>query len=60
MISPKYKFHDLKERLLISLNPQNFSLARSNAKSHSSFIWIITFTLTIFRPTPPPRVFCVR
>ena len=43
----------LKERLLISLNPQNFSLARSNANSHSSFIWIITFTLTIFRPPPP-------
>ena len=44
----------LKERLLISLKPQNFSLARSSAKSHRSFIWIITFDLTIFRPTPPP------
>ena len=37
----------LKERLLISLNPQKFFLARTNAKSHSFFIWVM-FTLTIF------------
>ena len=37
----------LKERLLISLNPQKFFLARTNAKSHSFFIWVM-FNLTIF------------
>ena len=38
----------LKERLLISLNLQKFFLARSNAKSHSFFIWVVVFNLTIF------------
>ena len=38
----------LKERLLISLNPQKFFLARTNAKSHSFFIWVVMFNLTIF------------
>ena len=38
----------LKERLLISLNPQKFFLARSNAKSHNFFIWVVMFNLTIF------------
>ena len=38
----------LKERLLISLSPQKFFLARSNSKSHSFFIWIVMFYLTIF------------
>ena len=38
----------LKERLLISLNPQKFFLARSNAKSHSFFIWVVMFDLTMF------------
>ena len=38
----------LKERLLISLNPQKFFLARSNAKSHSFFIWVVMFNLAIF------------
>ena len=37
----------LKERLLISLNPQKFFLARTSAKSHSFFIWVM-FNLTIF------------
>ena len=49
MISRKYKFHvTLKERLLISLKPQKFVLARSNAKSQSLFIWVVMFNLTIF------------
>ena len=38
----------LKERLLISLNPQKFFLARFTAKSHSFFIWVVIFNLTIF------------
>ena len=38
----------LRERLLISLNPQKFFLAKSNAKSHSFFIWEVMFNLTIF------------
>ena len=39
----------LKERLLISLNPQKFFLARCNTKSHYSFfIWVVMFNLTIF------------
>ena len=38
----------LKERLLISLNPQKFFLARSNAKSHHFFIWVVMFILTFF------------
>ena len=33
----------LKERLLISLNPQKFFLARSNAKNNSFFIWVVMF-----------------
>ena len=37
----------LKERLLISLNPPKFVLARSNSKSHNFFIWVVTFNLTI-------------
>ena len=32
---------NLKERLLISLNPQKFFLARTNAKSHNFFIWVM-------------------
>ena len=48
MISRKYKFHVLKEILLISLNPQKLFLARLNAKSHSFFIWAVTVNLTIF------------
>ena len=38
----------LKERLLISLNPPEFFLARSNSKSHSIFVWIVMFNLTNF------------
>ena len=38
----------LRERLLISLNLQKFFLARSNAKSHSLFIWEVMFNLTFF------------
>ena len=38
----------LRERLLISLNLQKFFLARSNAKSHSVFIWEVMFNFTIF------------
>ena len=39
MISRKYKFHvTLKERLLISLKPQKFVLARSNAKSQPFYL----------------------
>ena len=43
MISRKYKINSmyLKERLLISLNPQKFFLARTNAKSHGLFIWVM-------------------
>ena len=37
----------LKERLLISLNPQKFFLARTNAKGHSFIIWVM-FNLTVF------------
>ena len=37
----------LKERLPISLNPKKFFLARTNAKSHNFFIWVM-FNLTIF------------
>ena len=32
----------------ISLSHQNFFLARSNAKSHSVFLWVVLFNLTIF------------
>ena len=32
---------NLKERLLISLNPQKFFLARTNVKSHNFFIWVM-------------------
>ena len=38
----------LTETLLISLNPQKFFLAGSNAESHSFFIWVEMFNLTIF------------
>ena len=38
----------LRKRLLISLTLQKFFLARSNAKSHSVFIWEVMFNLTIF------------
>ena len=38
----------LKERLLISLNPQKSFLARFNAKSQSFFIWLVMFNFTIF------------
>ena len=37
----------LKERLLISLNPQKFFLARTNTKSYNFFVWVM-FNLTIF------------
>ena len=32
----------------IFLSHQNFFLARSNAKSHSFFLWVVMFNLTIF------------
>ena len=38
----------LKERLLISLNPPEFFLARSNSKRHCIFVWIVMFNLTNF------------
>ena len=38
----------LRERSLISLNPPKLFLASSNAKSHSFFIWVVMFNLTIF------------
>ena len=44
MISRKYKFHalkDLKRKMLISLSHKNFFLARSNAKSHCLFRWVV-------------------
>ena len=48
----------LKERLLISLNPQKLFLARSNAKSHNFFIWVVMFiNLTIFWVWENRRVF---
>ena len=47
MISRKYKFHVLKKKMLISLSHQNFFLARSNAKSHSGFLWLVMFKFTI-------------
>ena len=32
----------------MSLNPQEFFLARSNTRSHSFFIWVVMFNLTIY------------
>ena len=43
MISRKYKFHVLKRKIA-----QKFFLARSNAKSHHFFIWVVMFILTFF------------
>ena len=48
MISRKYKFHVLKRKITYFFNPQKFLLARSNAKRHSSSIWVVMFNLTIF------------
>ena len=50
MISRKYKFHVLKRKIADFFEPSEilFFLARSNAKSHSFFIWVVMFDLTIF------------
>ena len=48
MISRKYKLHVLKRKMLISLSHQNLFLARSNAKTHSFFLRVVMFNLTIF------------
>ena len=50
MISRKYKFHVLKRKIADFFEPSEilFFLARSNAKSHSFFIWVVMFNLTIF------------
>ena len=50
MISRKYKFHVLKRKIVDFFEPSEilFFLARSNAKSHSFFIWVVMFDLTIF------------
>ena len=37
-----------KGRFLITLNPQKFFLAGSNAKNHSFFISLVMFNLTMF------------
>ena len=50
MISRKCKFHVLKRKIADFFEPSEilFFLARSNAKSHSFFIWVVMFNLTIF------------
>ena len=39
VMSRNYKFHVRKWKMLISLSHQTFFLDRSNAKSHSFFLW---------------------
>ena len=49
MISRKYKFYVRKRKIADFFQPsQEFVLARSNAKSHSFFTWVVMFNLTIF------------
>ena len=50
MISRRYKFHVLKRKIADFFEPSEilFFLARSNAKSHSFFIWVVMFNLAIF------------
>ena len=49
MISRKYKFHVLKRKIADFFEPPEILfLARSNAKSHNSFVWVVMLNLTIF------------
>ena len=60
MISRKYKFHLLKRKIADFFEPSEilFFLARSNAKSHSFFIWV-DLTIFLVRKTVRKTVFSI-
>ena len=58
MISRKYKFHVLKRKIADFFEPPEILfLARSNAKIHNSFVWVVMLNLTIFNFVSVKTVF---